>query len=286
MHHVEIMSVRSGKATLCTETRGAPSKGTILMVMGATASMAWWPDGLLDALADGGYRVIRFDLRDTGQSTTQPPGAPDYDVADLAADLIAILDAHEVAAAHLVGMSLGGYLGQIAALQWPGRVRSLTLIASEPLSTAYDNPGISPEFMAHFGAMGELDWSDRDAVAAFMLRIAELSAGPATAFDRDAALKRIERELDRTPSIRSAFNHALLGGETGSDLVARAIRQPTLVIHGTDDPVIPVAAAHASVGAIANAQLMLLEGRGHELAPADLGRIAEAILVHAATAPA
>lgn len=272
-----LVSVDDG-VELFTQATGRPERGTILLVMGATASMAWWPETMVRGLADQGYQVIAFDHRDTGQSTTNPPGDVRYDIADLASDLIAILDAYSVETAHLVGMSLGGYVSQIAALKHPGRVRSLTLIASEPLGVAYDGEGISDAFMQHFASMAELDWSDRDAAARFMLRIAELSAGSASPFDGDAALRRIHTELDRTSSMASAFNHSMVGGELGPGLDAGQLDLPVQIIHGSEDPIISVAAAHASAATISGSRLLLLEGRGHELLDADLPGITDAIL--------
>jgi pimeloyl-ACP methyl ester carboxylesterase len=273
--------VATGKgASLATEARGRPDKGTILMVMGATASMLWWPETLVEALADGGYQVVRFDHRDTGQSTTYPPGETRYDLDDLSGDILRILDAHGVEAAHLVGMSLGAYLGQIVALRHPERVLSLTLIAAEPLNVTYEGEGISSEFMAHFGAMAELDWSDRAAVSDFLLRSAELSSGPALPFDAEAVKKRIAAELGRTDSMQSAFNHAGVTGDVAGLDLAR-LSQKVLVVHGSKDPVISINAAHRTVATVPQATLMILEGRGHELAEPDMPGIAQAILQHA-----
>lgn len=118
---------------IVTEALGRPGDPPILLVMGATASMLGWPDAFCAALAAERLRVIRFDHRDTGRSTTVPPGAATYAVEDMAGDLVAILDAYGLPQAHLVGMSLGGYLSQMLAVTHPDRVASLTLIASEPL---------------------------------------------------------------------------------------------------------------------------------------------------------
>jgi len=262
--------------TLCTEAWGEPERGTFLLAMGATASMVWWPDSLMQALADGGYQAIRFDHRDTGRSTSGAPGVVDYDLDALMGDLLAILDAHGVRQAHLAGMSLGGYVAQILALQQPDRVQSLTLIASEPLGHTYEGEGISDEFMAHFGSMGVLDWSDRAAVSAFLLRIAELSAGPA-GFDGVAAQRRIDKELDRTSNIQSAFNHSMVGGDVdGLDI--SNVTQPVLVVHGSDDPVISVAAGRKIAAVARDSEMLTLDGRGHELLEADVAKIAGALL--------
>jgi pimeloyl-ACP methyl ester carboxylesterase len=271
-------SVTVQGARLHTEAWGTAERGTILLVMGATASMLWWPEALLERLAAAGFRVIRFDLRDTGHSSSGSPGEIQYDLNDLVADLFAILDAYDAPVAHLAGMSLGGYLSQIAALQQPGRIKSLTLIASEPVGIEYEGVGISDAFMAHFNAMAELDWSDRAAVAAFLMKSAELSAGSALQFDRVATAARVEAELDRTSSMASAFNHAMIGGELGPEVSADRLRLPVCIIHGSEDPVIAVTAARALNKAIPGSELIVLDGRGHEIAGADVPQIAEAIV--------
>lgn len=271
--------VASGSVTIATEALGLPQRGTVLLAMGATATGLWWPDAFCQSLASAGYRVIRFDHRDTGASTTNPPGPPDYDLADMLGDLLAILDAYNVRSAHLVGMSLGGFLAQMAAISHPDRVLSLTLIASEPVGgTDYQSRGSSPDFMAHFSTMEALNWSDHAAVRDFLLGIARLSAGSAHEFDAAAALARIDAEIGNSDSIASAFNHARLASNGAEGLTVAAIRQPALIIHGTKDPVIPVAAGKALAANIPNARLLLLEGTGHELAAPDLPQMTEAIL--------
>jgi pimeloyl-ACP methyl ester carboxylesterase len=278
MSRIERKLVPVRDAMLATEAWGEGASGTILLVMGATASMLWWPDTLMSALSGAGYRVIRFDLRDTGQSTTNPPGDVRYDVFDLAQDILSILDAYKIDAAHVVGMSLGAYVAQIAALQHPERFRSLTLIAAEPLGIAYEGEGIAPEMMAHFGQMATLDWQDRTAVIQFMLKLAELGAGTGRPFDRRGTMQLIERELQRTEQIQSAFNHSMVGGELPTGMTAAGLTMPLLMIHGSDDPVISVRATDAMRAAVPLARLLVLEGVGHELVEPDVPRIAEAIL--------
>lgn len=272
--------VQTHGAVLATEAFGTAERGTILLVMGATASMVWWPRAFCEALAAGGYQVIRFDHRDTGASTTGAPGDVDYDLADIAADLVAIMESYGTAAAHLVGMSLGALAAQLLAIQQPQRVASLTLIAAEPLGLGYEGEGIAPAFLEHFGGMATLDWTDHGAVLAFMMTIAELSAGSALPFDRAAARRRVEEELSRSSSIQSAFNHAMIAGELPSSVTAAQISVPVLLIHGTEDPIISSKAAERSAEAVKGARLVLLEGRGHELAPGDLGLVSSEILAH------
>ncbi|WP_162236065.1 alpha/beta hydrolase [Devosia sp. Leaf64] len=265
-------------ALIYTQAAGLSQRGTILLSMGATASMAWWPTDFIEALADAGYRVISFDQRDTGRSTHSAPGMPPYDVPDLVEDVIGILDAYEVSSAHLMGMSLGGLVSQIAALKHPERVATITLFAAEPLNNTYDGEGIPAEMMEHFGGIGTLDWTSRKDVTRFLLRIAELSTASSRRFDREAALDRIGRELDQTSDIRAAFNHAMLQGKIDPSLDAKDIIQPTLIIHGEADPLISVAAANKTSELVQNAELVVLEDVGHEFTPAEVPPILKAIV--------
>ena len=101
---------------LCAQTFGDPAGPAILLIAGAASSMDWWDDELCERLAAGPRFVIRYDLRDTGQSVTYPPGAPEYDGSDLTADAVGVLDALGIERAHIVGMSSGGGMGQELAL--------------------------------------------------------------------------------------------------------------------------------------------------------------------------
>lgn len=271
---------------IATEVSGKPNKGTILLIMGATASMVWWPSTLVEQLSSAGYQVIRYDHRDTGKSTTNSPGDVQYGLNDLANDLLSVLDAYVLDSAHFVGMSLGGYLAQIVALTHPARAQSITLIAAEPLGVDYEAAGIAPEFMNHFGKMAELDWTDREAVADFMLGISRLSAGRSLPFDQSAAMKRIRLELDHAQNMQSAFNHSAIVGETDPKLNAAMLKQPTLIIHGTEDPIISVNAALRTAASVLDSKLLLLEGRGHELPDRDIPKIVQSILDHIASSQA
>ena len=151
-------SIDLGEVSIATQAYGRSTDPAILLNMGATASMLGWPDEMCDALAARGFFVVRYDNRDTGLSTTYPPGAPSYGVEDMAADLVGVLDAYGVSRAHIVGMSLGGFIAQVAALSTPDRVASRTLIGSEPLGWDGEPlPHIAPAFMEHFSALAALD---------------------------------------------------------------------------------------------------------------------------------
>src|SRR5579871_4092750 len=128
--------------TLFTESIGDRHAPPVLLIMGAMASGVWWPRSFCEQLANRERFVIRYDHRDTGRSINYGPGRTAYTTETLADDALSVLDAYNIQSAHLVGMSLGGYLAQLLALKAPRRVRSITLIASECL--AQKDPSIPP----------------------------------------------------------------------------------------------------------------------------------------------
>ena len=274
-------SVAHDGVSLSTETFGRAGDPAIVMIMGATASMLGWPDELCAALAAEGLFVIRFDHRDTGGSTTVAPGAASYAVEDLAGDVVAIIDAFGLGAVHLAGMSLGGYIAQMVAVAHPGRIASLTLIGSEPLG--WDGaplPHISQAFIDHFGALAALDWADRAAVADFLVESERLCAGTAVPFDADRERARVECILSRTTSPASMFNHGALATREDWTGRFREIACPVLVLHGEEDPILPVGNGKAIAAGIAKAELSVLPGIGHEIPLAAIPAIAVRIAAH------
>lgn len=266
---------------LATEAFGDPDDPPVLLVMGATASMLGWPDEFCTALTERGLYVIRFDHRDTGQSTMVPPGEATYAVEDLADDAMAILDAYGIARASLAGMSLGGYIAQMLAVTRPERVASLALIASEPLGwDGAELPHISQAFLDHFGTLGSLDWSNREAVAAFFIESERLCAGTGAPFDEDRERARVERVMSRTDSPPSMFNHGTLATRDDWTGRFREIGCPVLVIHGAEDPILPVENGRAIADGIPGASLAVLAGTGHELPLPSIPEIAEQIAAH------
>lgn len=273
--------INNGAVRIVTEAFGSPDDPAIVLVMGATASMLGWPDPLCRTLADRGLYVIRFDHRDTGGSTTVPPGAATYAVEDMAADVIAVLDGHGIARAHLMGMSLGGYISQILALTHRDRVRSLTLVASEPLG--WDGPAlphISQDVLDHFANLATLDWSDQDAVAAFLLEIERLCAAPKHGISEVASRNQIMRVLSRTDSAGSMFNHTSLTTQSDWTGGYRNLDLPLLVIHGEHDPVLPLGNGQALANNIGEASLAILAETGHELPDRVHSEIADLVISH------
>ncbi|MBI1323797.1 alpha/beta fold hydrolase [bacterium] len=265
---------------LHSESFGSPGDPPVLLIMGATASGRWWPDDFCRKLAESGIYVIRYDHRDTGESRKYPAGEPGYSLSDLAADALAVLDAHGVARAHFAGMSLGGWLTQMLALTYPERVLSITLIASEPLATPDPEiPPIDPAVIAYHSAAGELDWTDRSAVVAFQAGLWRLLTGPERSFDVDSVAAIASADFERCGDPLAMFNHAMLGGdpEEMQPLLDRLgeIRVPVLIVHGTHDLVLSYEHALRSAKRMPHARLLTLQGAGHELNRQDWPEIIE-----------
>ena len=164
---------------IVAEAFGAPDDPALLLIGGATWSMDWWDDELCDRLAARGRLVLRYDQRDTGGSTSCPPGAPAYSSADLVTDALAVLDGFDVAQAHVVGLSMGGGLSQRLALEHRNRVATLTLISTTPIDPVENLPAPAPEIQALFaGETPEPAWDDREAVIDHIVEGERPFAGP------------------------------------------------------------------------------------------------------------
>jgi pimeloyl-ACP methyl ester carboxylesterase len=270
--------ISHNEVRLFSESFGTPSDPPVLLIMGAMASAVWWAEGFCGQLADLGHYVIRYDHRDTGRSTSYELGHIHYSVEDLADDAFYVLDGYGVQSAHLVGMSLGGFLAQLMALKYPQRVKSLTLIASEPLADSDPTiAGIDPSVLEYHAKNSELDWANRESVIDYQIGAWRLMSGSAHPFDESAIRELAAADFDRTPSPMTTFNHALLqGGEQWFNRL-HEITVPTLVIHGTEDPVLPYAHSLALQAEIQDAVLLPLPGTGHELHHDDWSVILEAI---------
>ena len=253
--------VKASNADLCVDTFGNPRNPALILIGGATSSMDWWRTAFCERLADRGLFVVRYDHRDTGQSTHSKAGSPDYTGTDLVADVVAILDALGVDRAHVAGISMGGGLGQALALEYPERICSLTLIATSPGGS--DLP--PPKEIADPPAPP--DWSNRDEVIAYLVEAYRPYSG-ALWFDEDEVRSVAAAVVDRSIDIEASSNHWLLGGD-GDPLRPRLgdLQAPTLVVHGTDDPMFPLGHGEALAREIPGARLLVIEGMGHEVPP-------------------
>jgi pimeloyl-ACP methyl ester carboxylesterase len=272
--------IQANGIELCTEPFGDPADPPILLVMGIGASMLWWEEGFCQMLANGGRFVIRYDHRDTGRSVTYEPGRPGYRGDDLVADAAGVLDAYEIPAAHVVGLSAGGALAQLLALDFPERVRSLTLISTSlavPADRALPPP--TAEF-GRFVTSVEVDWSDPASVIEYLVEYWRVLAGEERRFDEAAFRALARRDVGRASDFRAAQNHDLLHDEERSRKPFASIATPTLVIHGTADPMFPIGHGEALAEEIPDARLLRLDGAGHGVYRADWEAIVAAILEH------
>jgi pimeloyl-ACP methyl ester carboxylesterase len=278
--------VEANGVTLCAESFGDPADPPIVLVMGMGASMLWWPETFCEMLAGGGRFVIRYDHRDTGRSVTYEPGRPGYTGADLVADIGGVLDAFGVPAAHVVGVSAGGALAQLLALDFPGRVRSLVLISTTAaVPTGRELPPSSERFK-RFMSTAEVDWSDRDSVIEYLVDYSRVLAGGERPFDEDALRELVRRDVERADNFAASQNHGMLANDEHPSPPLSSIAVPTLVIHGSADPMFTLEHGQALADEIPGARLLTLEGAGHAIDPADWETVAHAIVEHTLPADA
>jgi pimeloyl-ACP methyl ester carboxylesterase len=280
--------------TLCYETFGTPRDPTVLLIMGLGMQMLGWDERFCRALAARGFHVIRYDNRDAGRSTAfddvPPPSPlelltrrirrPAYLVSDMARDAVGLLDALGRPDAHVVGASMGGMIAQTVAARHPEHVRSLTSIMS---NTGARRSG-QPTLRTYPVLLGRTV-ANRDEYIARSMRVFELIGSPGFEHDED--------ELRATAGI--AFDRAYRPAGSGRQLGAiiasgdrrpelRAIRAPTLVIHGSADRLVRSSGGRATARAIAGARLMMIPGMGHDLPRAAWPQLLDAIDRHARTA--
>jgi pimeloyl-ACP methyl ester carboxylesterase len=275
-------SVRANGVELGVETFGRDEDPLVLLAGGPT--MLSWPDSVCERLAAGGRRVVRYDLRDCGASTTVDPEAPGYDLRDLAADAAALAGTLGAVTAHLGGVGVGGMVAQVAALDHPSAFSALTLVSTRPVAPGPVDDDLPDHDAAAMGAVFSRpvpDWADRSAVAAFAAGGAGLMGN-----DPEQARATAARIWDRTPSGEPSVQQAnQLGMVFGRLDCAPRWRQrlgeltlPALVVHGRADPFFPVGNGEALAAAIPAARLLVLDDMGTALRDAAAGEVTAAML--------
>jgi pimeloyl-ACP methyl ester carboxylesterase len=272
--------IEANGVELCTEAFGDPADPPILLIMGTGASMLWWEEGFCRMLADAGRFGIRYDHRDTGRSVSYEPGRPPYTGADLTADAVGVLDGLGISAAHVVGVSAGGGISQEVALDSAERVLSLTLISSSPATRGDRSlPPPTPDF-SRFVASADADWSNPDSVIDYLVDYSRVLAGGERAVDESGLRELVRRDVERARDFAAAQNHDLMSHGEGSPRPLSSITAPTLVIHGSADPMFPLEHGRALAEEIPGARLLALPGAGHGVDRADWEVVVKAILEH------
>ncbi len=267
---------------------GAP----VLLIAGANASALMWPDEFADLIVEKGYRVIRYDHRDTGKSDRINFETNPYSIADLCEDAIAVLDELNIQKAHVVGLSLGGTIGQVLALDYPDRLLSLTLMMTAALDvdfsrnwmlamegkTAKDTlPTPKPEIVRAFQAPVE------DPEAEIRRRVAQwkLLSAPGAAFDEADYMAREKADIQHSGVVPAPLAHALAAPIPlirGDAL--KYVDIPTLVIQAMEDPLNPPPHGQHLADLIPNSKLVEIEGLGHALPKSVFAELVSLLVSH------
>lgn len=289
--------LQTDSVRLCYRQHGARANPMVLLVHGWNCQLVHWPETLVRALTDAGYRVVTFDNRDSGRSThldhadvgtlehAMAEGrriAAPYQIADLARDAIGVLDHLGQSGAHVVGFSLGGMVAQHMAITWPERVFSLTSIASS--TSDRDLPGGQ---RAAFAAFASTPPAGRTAAIAHLAHGWQVAGGPHYDSTRVGLGRFAEAAYDRAHDPNGAARQLLtiLQATPRGDAL-RALAVPGLVLHGAADPLVPPAAGERTAECLRHARLVVYDKLGHDLPEPLIGAMARDIVDHLNSAPA
>jgi len=269
------------------DRRGRP----LLLIMGLGAQMILWHEEFCRQLAARGHRVIRFDNRDVGKSTwmdhlgvpdmmaivgatllRKPISAP-YLLRDMAGDAMGLLSALGIDSAHIVGASMGGMIAQSVAIEFPSRTRTLTSIMS---STG--NPKLPPPQPSAMSALLAPPPTNRAESIERGVTVFRAIGSPGFPFDEAGIRERAALSFDRGINPGGVIRQMAAILASGSRTEAlRSVRVPTLVIHGKDDPLVPLAGGEDTAAAVPGAELLVIDGMGHDMPRAVWPRMVDAI---------
>lgn len=276
------------------DTFGDPSSPPLLLIMGLGRQMIAWGEAVCDQLARQGLYVIRFDNRDVGLSSkideAELPNIEEvlaarqsgekakipYTLDDMADDAIGLLDALGIERAHICGISMGGMIAQIMAVRYPSRVWSL--VSMESGTGAPDLPPAKPEVIALLLAPRP---AERDAYVEHMLNIFRTIAGSKIPIDEQLTRRLSEQSYDRCYYPQGVARHwaaIIAAGDRTQAL--KSVTAPTLVIHGSEDPLVPIEHGKATAEAVPGAEVLIIEGMGHGLHYEVWPRLVNAIAAH------
>ena len=293
-------SLNANGIRIAFDTAGDPKAVPLLLISGLGLQLTAWPDEFVDGLVELGFYVIRFDNRDSGLSTKfehagtpsltlawlksllHLPLNPPYRLEDMADDAIGVLSALGVARAHVVGMSMGGMVGQLMAAKYPSRVLSLTSIMSS--SGRRGLPGPTPAARRAL-LRRPRGWSgpgDIDAAIEYNVQLLQAIGSPAYPTPEKHLRRRVARALRRNCCPGGVARQMLAVTACGDRTPQlQEITAPTLVIHGAADPLVPLACGLDTAQAVPGARLEVIEGMGHDLPSQLLERFLALIDAHA-----
>ena len=284
--------IKANGITIEYEEFGPKNGPVILLIMGLGAQLTRWPAEFIAILTEHGYRVIRYDNRDVGLSYKfDSAGAPPiaqmmadlvqgkkinaaYSLRDMADDAAGLLDALGIATAHIVGASMGGMIGQLVAAHHPAKTISFTSIMSSTGNP--ELPPAKPEAMAVLTNRPASD--DLQALIDSGVKASRVIGSPGYPADEKVLRENTAADLRRSnypAGFVRQMAAVMISGDRRPEL--KKISAPTLVIHGIDDPLVPVQAGRDTAANIKNAELLEIPGMGHDLPVALYARIADAI---------
>jgi pimeloyl-ACP methyl ester carboxylesterase len=289
---------RANGVELMYDTFGDAQAPPLVLIMGLAAQMIAWDDAFCAALAARGFRVIRFDNRDIGLSThleslgvpnvpqllqaslTGQPVSAAYTLSDMARDVVGLLDALGIEAAHVVGASMGGAIAQTLAIEHPQRLRSLTSI----MATSGD-PSLPPPKPEALQLLLTPTPTDQAGYCQRYVQTWKVLRGPGFPLDEARDMERALQTFARGVYPAGAARQIAAILASGSRKAALAsVRTPTLVIHGDADPLVPVACGIDVADTVPGARRLIIEGMGHALPITLWPRVVEAIATHTALA--
>lgn len=291
-------SVQSNGITIEYEVFGPEHGEPALLIMGLSWQLIDWPPSFVDGLAQRGFRVIVFDNRDVGLSSQidarfdlhaflgqwfmglRP--LPPYSLSDMARDAVGLLDALDVRKAHVIGLSMGGMIAQLLAADYPERTLSLCSIMSS--SGAPGLPPPRPEAQAMLMS-ARPDPEDMQAMVASGVQARRVIGSPMYPGDANAMAAHVERTIRRSyhPNGIARQLAAITAGPDRRPKLA-TVKAPALVIHGSEDPLVPVEAGRDTAAHLPNGALLEIPGMGHDLPEALIPRILDAVAENAARA--
>ncbi len=278
------------------ESLGNPAHPAIVLIMGLGMQLMAWPDTFCQALVARGYRVIRFDNRDCGLSGRAPgkkranlllamaasalglPVRTPYTLEDMAGDAVGLMDRLGIGRAHIVGASMGGMIAQVLAAKFPQRVLSLTSIMSSSGNRKVSKP-TKPARKVLLSRPA--DPKNPDSVIEHLVEMFGVIGSPGYPSSREELRSRIGHSVRRAyePAGTARQLLAIIASGDRRQLL-RTISAPTLVLHGADDPLVPLAAGRDTAQNIPGAKLQVIEGMGHDFPEALMPRLAQAIAEH------